>query len=146
MEEIDKRYQTLLILWFAMLMNIGILFLIAFVAAPDRNSSPSSLLTLAVAGLGAFLVLISFVVKRKFFARAVDQQDLGLVQKGLIVALAICEVSAIIGLIERFVIGNRDYFLLFLLAAAGIALHFPKRDDLRSACYRVTSGGQPKFE
>lgn len=140
MEEIDKRYQTLLILWFAMLMNIGILFMVAFIAAPDRNdvTGPSSkILTFAFAAVGAFLVVISFAVKRKFFARAVDQQDVSLVQKGLILALAICEVSAMIGLIERFVIGNRDYFVLFLLAAIGIALHFPKRDDLRSANYKT---------
>lgn len=140
MEEIDKRYQTLLILWFAMLMNIGILFMVAFIAAPDRNdvTGPSSkILTFAFAAVGAFLVVISFAVKRKFFARAVDQQDVSLVQKGLILALAICEVSAMIGLLERFVIGNRDYFVLFLLAAIGIALHFPKRDDLRSANYKT---------
>lgn len=141
MEEIDKRYQTLLILWFAMLMNMGLLFLVAFIAAPETNSSPSKMLTLALAALATFLVGISFAVKRKFFARSVDRQDVSLVQKGLIVAWAICELSAMIGLLERFVIGNWDYFVLFLLAAIGIALHFPKRGDLRSATYKTPSGG-----
>lgn len=139
--EIGKRHQTLLILWFAMLMNIGILFLVAFIAAPQTNGSASKLLTFALAALATFLVGISFAVKRKFLARSVEQQDLSLVQKGLVVAWAICEVSAMIGLLERFLIGNRDYFVLFLLAAIGIALHFPRRDDLLAANYRTPSGG-----
>ena len=139
--EIRKRHQTLLILWFAMLINIGVLFLVAFIAAPETNGSPSKLLTLVLAAVATFLVGISFAVKRKFFARSVDRQDISLVQKGLVLAWAICEVSAMIGLLERFLIGNRDYFVLFLLAAIGIALHFPRLDDLRSANYKSLSGG-----
>jgi len=137
--EIGKRHQTLLILWFAMLMNIGVLFLVAFIAAPAKNSSDGNLITFAVAGLAAFLVLISFAVKRKFLERSVNRQDTSLVQKGLIVAWAICEVSAMIGLLERFLIGNWDYFVLFLLAAIGIALHFPRRDELLAANYKTPS-------
>ncbi len=124
-----------------MLMNMGILFLVAFIAAPEVNGSASKLLTLVLAAVATFLVGISFAVKRKFFERSVDRQDMSLVQKGLVVAWAICEVGAMIGLLERFLIGNRDYFVLFLLAAIGIALHFPRRDDLRSANYKTPLGG-----
>lgn len=126
-----------------MLMNMGILFLVAFIAAPATNGSPSKLITFALAGLAVFLVGISFAVKRKFLERSVDRQDTGLVQKGLILAWAICEVSAMIGLLERFLIGNWDYFVLFLLAAIGIALHFPRRDDLLAASYKTTSQAEP---
>ncbi|HWN11428.1 MAG TPA: hypothetical protein VNO50_19525 [Pyrinomonadaceae bacterium] len=139
--ETAKRHQTLMILWFAMLMNMGILFLVAFIAAPDTNGSPSKLLTFVLAAVATFLVGISFAVKRKFFEQSVNRQDMSLVQKGLVVAWAICEVCAMIGLLERFLIGNRDYFVLFLLGAIGIALHFPRRDDLRSANYKTPSGG-----
>jgi len=142
--DIGKRQQTLMVLWFAMLMNMGILFVVAFIAAPEARSeadSASSFLTFALAALGTFLVVISFAVKRKFLQRSVDRQDVSLVQKGLVVAWAICEVSALIGLLERFLIGNRDYFVLFLLAAVGIALHFPRPDYLKSASYKTTSTG-----
>jgi hypothetical protein len=50
-----------------------------------------------------------------------------------------CEVSALLGLLEHFIIGNREYYLLFLLAAAGTALHFPRRSHLASASYRNTA-------
>lgn len=142
--EIGRRQQTLLVLWLAMLMNMGLLFLVAFIAGPEISSettSTSSLVTFALAALGTFLVVISFAVKRKFLERSVDRQDVGLVQKGLVVAWAICEVSALIGLLERFLIGNRDYFLLFIIAAIGIALHFPRPDYLRSASYKTPSSG-----
>jgi len=137
--ETGRRHQTLLILWCAMLMNMGILFLVAFIAAPETNNSASKVLTLVLAAVAVFLVGISFAVKRKFIERSVDRQDTSLVQKGLILAWAICEVSAMIGLLERFLIGNWDYFVLFLLAAIGIALHFPRRDDLLAASYKTTS-------
>ena len=137
--DIGRRHQTLLILWFAMLMNIGILFLVAFIAAPAANNSASKVLTLVFAALATFLVGISFAVKRKFLEKSVDWQDMSLVQKGLIVAWAICELSAMLGLLERFLIGNWDYFVLFLLAAIGIALHFPRRNDLLAANYKTPS-------
>lgn len=142
--DIGKRQQTLMVLWFAMLMNMGLLFVVAFIAAPEARSeanSTSSFLTFALAALGTFLVVISFAVKRKFLQRSVDRQDVSLVQKGLVIAWAICEVSALIGLLERFLIGNRDYFILFLLAAVGIALHFPRPDYLKSASYKTPSTG-----
>ncbi len=141
---LDKRYQTLVVLWCAQLMSIGLFFLVALIAAPEVNnetSSAATLITLALAALGAFLVVTSFVVKRKLLERSVAQQDISLVQKGLVVALALCEVCALIGLLERFVIGNRDYYLLFVIAAIGIALHFPRREHLTSASFKTTSSG-----
>lgn len=143
--DLDKRYQTLMVLWGAQLMSIGLFFLIAVFAAPvvnrESSSSPTSLITYVLAALGAFLVVISFVVKRKLLERSVDQQDVNLVQKGFIIAWAMCEVCALIGLIERFMLGNWDYFLLFVIAAHGIALQFPRREHLKSASFETTSSG-----
>ena len=144
--DIGKRHQTLLVLWFAMLMNMGILFLVAFIVAPDLSQESSrsgtTLTTAVLAALGGFLVVISFAVKRKLLERSVDRQDISLVQKGYVLAWAICEVSALIGLLERFLIGNRDYYALFLLAAIGIALHFPRAEALRSANFKTPPSGE----
>lgn len=137
---LDKRYQTLLVLWFALLMNIGVFFLISIFAAPEIGEAPanpaSRLLILVFTAVGTFLVLISFVVKKKLLESAVEKQDVNLVQKGLIVACALCEVSAILGLIERFISDSRQYYALFLLAAAGTALHFPRRSQLEAASFK----------
>jgi len=65
---LDKRYQTLVILWFALLMSIGMYFLFSvFVAPMVRNESrnPTSFLfVVALTALGTFLVIASFAVKR----------------------------------------------------------------------------------
>lgn len=136
----DKRYQTLVILWFALLMSIVMYFIFSLVAAPKMNAEvgnpPSSLLIVALAALGTFFVILSFVVKRKFLERSVDQQDTSLVQKGLVLACALCEACALLGLIQWFVIRNREYYLLFLIAAAGTASHFPRRSQLEAASFK----------
>jgi len=137
---LDKRYQTLVVLWFALLMSIGMYFLFSMLVAPrvtnEPRNPPSSLLIVALTALGTFLVIASFAVKRKLLERSVEKQDVSLVQKGLVIACAMCEVCALLGLLEHFIIGNREYYFLFLLAAAGTALHFPRRSQLESASYR----------
>ena len=137
---LDKRYQTLVVLWFALLMSIGMYFLFSvFVISPVSNeprNPPRSLLIVGLTALGTFLVIVSFAVKAKLFERSVERQDVSLVQKGLVIACAMCEVSALLGLLEHYIIGNREYYLLFLVAAAGVAFHFPRRSQLEAASYK----------
>jgi hypothetical protein len=143
--DIGKRQQTLLVLWLAMLMNMGVLFAVAFIAAPEVSKetagSPNTVITSVLGALCAFIVVISFAVKSKFLQRSVVKQDVTIVQKGFIIAWAMCEVSALIGLVERFVIGNNDYYILFLLAVIGIALHFPRAENLKSASFKSSPTG-----
>jgi len=138
---LDKRYQTLVVLWFALLMSIGVYFLFSVFVSPAVSNEPGnsqrSLLIVVLTALGTFLVIVSFSVKGKLFERAVERQDVSLVQKGLVIACAMCEVSALLGLLEHFVVGNREYYLLFLLAAAGTAFHFPRRLQLEAASYKT---------
>jgi NADH:ubiquinone oxidoreductase subunit 2 (subunit N) len=137
--DLDKRYQTLVVLWFALLLSVGMYFLFLTFAAPTIQTEPanrSSLLIVVLTALGVFLVIASFAVKQKLLKRSVENQDVGLVQKALVIACAMCEVSALLGFVERLVIGNREYYWLFLFAAGGIALHFPRRSQLESAKYK----------
>ena len=139
---LDKRYQTLIVLWAAQLMGIGMFFLVTVLAAPELGNqtgsgSGRSILIVVITALATFLVILSFAVKNKLLERAVENQDVNLVQKGLLIACAMCEVSALLGLIDRFVIGDSTYYLLFLLAAAGIAFHFPRRSQLEAASYKT---------
>jgi NADH:ubiquinone oxidoreductase subunit 2 (subunit N) len=137
---LDKRYQTLVVLWFALLMSIGMYFLFSvFVLSPISNEArnpPRSLLIVVLTALGTFLVIVSFAVKAKLFELSVERQDVSLVQKGLIIACAMCEVSALLGLLEHYIIANREYYLLFLVAAAGTIFHFPRRSQLEAASYK----------
>ncbi len=137
---LDKRYQTLVILWAALLLSIGSFFLFSVFIAPEIGNEPrnppSSLLIVALTALGVFLVIVSFAVKQKLLARSVEKQDVNLVQQALVIACALCEASALLGLLEHFIVGNRQYYWLFLFAAAGTAFHFPRRSQLESASYK----------
>ena len=140
--DLNKRYQTMLTLWFALLMSVVMYFVFVQIAAPafaNAENPPNSRLIVVINALGAAFVLASFVVKRKLLEQSVEKQDVGMVQKAMIVALALCEVSALLGLLERFVLGNRQYYLLVLLAAAGDLFHFPRRSQLEAASYKNTN-------
>jgi NADH:ubiquinone oxidoreductase subunit 2 (subunit N) len=140
--DLNKRYQTMLVLWFALLMSVVMYFVFLQVAAPaiaNAENPPNSRLVVVITALGAVFVLVSFVVKRKLLERSVEKQDVSLVQKALVFACALCEVSALLGLLERFVFGNREYYLLFLFAAAGVLFHFPRRSQLEAASHQSTN-------
>ncbi len=143
--DLNKRYPTMLVLWCALLMSVGLYFVFPFLAAPPLNTvqrtQAQSIIILSLTIMGAIMVALSFLVKNRFIERAIDKQDVTLVQKGMIVACAMSEVSALLGLIERLVFGYRGYYLLFLFAAAGIVLHFPRRSHLEAASFR--SGNRP---
>ena len=136
---LDARYRTMLILWFALFMNIGVFFVFAVFMTRDAGAArgnATDYLSVVLLALGTFSVVASFVVKKIFLTRSVDRQDLGLVQQGLIFACAMCEVSALLGLIGLLLTGNREYYILFLIAAGGEAAHFPRRDQLLAASYK----------
>jgi hypothetical protein len=135
--DLDKRYQTLLILWLSLLMSVVMYFVFTLLAPPGAYSPPNrTLFIFGLTALGTLLVIVSFVVKARLLERSVEQQDIGLVHKAIIVACAICEVSVLLGVLEFFLIGSREYYLLLLLGAAGIALHFPRRSQLEAASYK----------
>lgn len=139
--DIDKRLQTMRVLWFALLMSIASFFVFAQFLAPQNSPEPgkatSMVPLLALTAVGIVLVLVSFVVKRGFLRRSVEKQDVALVQQGLVVACAICEVSALLGLVDRFLIGSREFYVLFVIAAMGELLHFPRREHLLAASPKI---------
>jgi len=137
--DLDKRYQTLVILWFGLLMSVAMYFLVSLIAPAINDqpgNPPNSTLVIALMVVGFLVVILSFPVKNKLLNRSVEKQDVSLVQKSLVIACAMCEVSAVIGLMERFLIGYRYYYFLFLFSAVGIALHFPRRTQLQNAGYQ----------
>jgi hypothetical protein len=140
--EIDliKRYQTMIVLWFALLMSVVMYFVYTLLVTPnvnkDLDDSLRSLLIFGLTALGTFLVVMSFVLKNKLLRRSVERQDAFLVQKAMVFACAICEATALLGLLEFFIVGNRESYWLLALAAGGIALHFPRRSQLEAASYQ----------
>lgn len=134
--KIDTRLRTMRTLWFALFLSVG-LYLGFTVFAMEPASEPGNrLLSFIFAAVATFIVILSFPIRQKLLQRSVDQQNTMLVQQAFVVAWAMCEVSAILGIVEYMVVGSRDYLVLFLLAAVGMLLHFPKRQHLLDASYK----------
>jgi divalent metal cation (Fe/Co/Zn/Cd) transporter len=141
--DLDKRYQTILTLWAGLLMSVVMYFIFMQFIVPDfgpRTEPPNQVLIIVMIGVSALFVLASFFVKARLLQRSVESQDLGLVQKAVIIACAMCEVSAVLGMIAGWIFSSRISYLLFLMAGAAVVLHFPRRSQLEAASYKRSSG------
>lgn len=132
---IDTRLRIIRTLWFALLVSIGLYYaLILFLGPPFASPNRSLSITLAAAGL--MFVLISMLLKQRYLKQSVDQQSIAQVQVAYVLACALCEVPALLGLLDFFVAGNRRFFVLFIIAAGGMLLNFPRRQHVLDACYQ----------
>jgi hypothetical protein len=132
---IRGRYQALLILWVAQMLALAVFFLLALLVF-QRNESGDSTLLWILAGVSVLLVAVSFAIKQKLFAQAVEKQSAALVQQGQIVAIALCEAAGLFGLLSRAITGTPYFYLPFAVAALGMLLHFPRREALMAASFK----------
>ena len=128
--------RTLRILWFALFLSVGMYYVFTLFAGRPPDLRPNNTMSMALIGVGVSVVLVSFLLKSKLLARAIDQQQLPLVQQAYIVALALCEVPALLGMLEFFTTANTNYYVLMIIAAIGQLLHFPRREHVENAAYK----------
>ena len=138
------QYQTLLVVWGALLMSQVLFVVLLFVTKPNlfrfdfsqNPLEPSSAMILGFAVAAVTCVVISFAFKRRLFERGVEEQNPAQVQSGLIIALALCEASSLFGLVLAFAFDYPYFFLWFALGIIGMILHFPRQTDLLAAGYK----------
>ena len=131
---LDLRYRTLLILWFAISMSV-FLFLVFTCLSPVEPVENRSL-TLALNSLGLVPVALSFLLKQKLLNRSVESQQVDLVQKAYVLSFALCESAALLGLLNHFLTGSSYYYFAFAIAGLGMLLHFPQKKHLLAASYK----------
>ena len=131
----EMQHRTLLILWSAFLMTIVMYVFLTFVM-PQPDTAANRTLTVVFSAISVLLVGLSFVIKKKFFARAAAEQQVSFVTTGFILAMALCEVGGLLGLVDFMVAHDRYFYLLMAISFIGIALHFPKRQDLEAASFK----------
>ena len=134
--KIEPRVRTLRTLWIAMLFSVLLYYGLTLFVGPLENTTPNSALTLGLVGIAILTTLISVPLKAKLLARSVEQQQVGLVQQAYIVAWAMTEVAALLGLVDFFLTGDRYYYVLFLISAVGHLLHIPRRQHVSDACFK----------
>ena len=127
-------------LWLAMLLSIAGYFAFTLFVGRTASREPNPTLSLILLGVAVAAALISFPLKSKLLNRAVEQQQVQLVQQAYIVAWAVNEVGALSGLLDFFTTGDRYYYVLFIIAAIAQLLHFPNREHVQNA-----AGKRPVF-
>lgn len=142
--DLTKTYQTLLIIWAAMLFSQFLFLLVLFMVKRElfnfdlsqslAGREPAMTIALAIAGIVTFAV--SFIWRAKFIKRSIVEQKPGWVQSGMLVGIALSEATTLFGLMTAFLYDYPYFFLFIGLGILGILLHFPKRDDLMAASFK----------
>ena len=129
--DLDARYRTLLILWFAICMSVLMFMVVIYLSPVVVAENPK--LTLALNSLGLLPVALSFLLKQRALAKSVATQRLDLVQSAYVLSFALCESSALLGLVDHFTTGSRYSYFAFVIAGIGLLLHFPQKQNLVNA-------------
>jgi hypothetical protein len=124
------------VMWIALVLNIGFFFGLTLFAKRPEDVQPNNMLSLILIVIAASTMLVSFLVKSNLLAKAMDQGQVPLVQQAYVVAWAITEVGGLLGLLDYFITADRYYYVLFLIAACGQLLHFPRSEHVVNASFR----------
>jgi hypothetical protein len=143
---IKVQYQTLVVIWFALLMSQVLFLLFIWFSKPElittRYLSASSLrevlgtqplITIVFAGSALIFFLLSQVIARQHMRRAVRDRDASCIQTGLVIGCALSEISSILGVILALLFGYPYFYLWIALGALGILMNFPRRSNLDAA-------------
>ena len=130
---VDLRLRSMRTMWIALILSLGGYFVLTrFVPRPE-NVEPNSMLSIALAVATAVTTLASFLIKSKLLAPAIDQGQVQQVQQAYVVAWALTEAGALLGVVDYFLTSDRYYFMFFLIAAFGQLLHFPRSEHVINA-------------
>jgi hypothetical protein len=132
-ENFELKFRSIRTLWITMFLSIGGYFVFTLIVGRSEGNTPNDMLFLVFAGIAVSTTLISFPLKSALLKRAIDQQQPPLVQQAYIVAWALTEVAALLGVVAFFLNTNRYYYVLFIIGAVGMLLHYPRREQVINA-------------
>jgi len=133
---IELRLRTMRMVWISMFFSLGGFVVITILQKRSEDITPNPTLSLIFLLAGVSTTLISFLIRSKLLSRAVDQQQVALVQQAYIVGWAVNEVTALLGVIDFFVTGHRHYYILLIISALGLLLQFPRREPVTNAAFK----------
>lgn len=137
-EDFQSRFRTTGIIWFAMLVSIGLYALM--VEAFERGWIGDRVVTSVPHADRIHILLLAFAVMSFFLAGALKtmvlrsrpasvEQAAGKLQQATIMAMAVSESIVLMGLVEYFLIRRYGSFYLFVaLGCLSFILHAPKAD------------------
>jgi hypothetical protein len=123
-------------------MSVGSIFVITPILQPPPAEQSAMTLTMVFAAISAIFFLLSFVLKGRLLAQSVREQRPELVQSAMILAVALCEPIALLGMMAYLTTGTRYYYIFFIVSVIGILLHMPRRNQLLAASYEGQGSGR----
>lgn len=123
------RYRGLVIIWAAILVTIFIFISLTWLVKVAYQPGNDALRFQLFDVLGGATFALSFVVKYLLLRRARATRRADVVTTAYVLAFALCELTAIFGLLN-YLLSGVPIFLLFALALIGLLLHFPRRAAL----------------
>jgi hypothetical protein len=136
--KVDARLRIIRIIWFAIFVSVGLYYLLTLLTGQPQVN-PNGILSIALVAIGMVFVSISLALKQKYLRQSVDKQSAGVVQNGYVLAFALCEVPALLAMVDFFVTGNRYYYVLIVISAGGQLLNFPRRKHVLDASFKGLS-------
>lgn len=145
---IKVEYKSLVVIWLALLLSQVLFLVMIYTMEPslftiDWTKPPlgeQPLITLAFIVSAIVFFVLSFVMRRQYARRAVEDHDAGCVQTGLVLGCVLSEIPSLFGVLLAFIWNYQFFFLWIALGAIGILFHFPRRGNLDAALY---GPGQP---
>lgn len=133
---VELRIRTLRTLWIALVLTVVGYYVFTLFTGRLRDITPNPTMSLVLLAIGVLITLISFPIKSKLLGSAIQQQQVALVQQAYIVTWALTEVPALLGMLDFYLTGHRQYYLLLIIAALGQLLHFPRREHVINASFK----------
>lgn len=132
-QNVELRIRTMRTLWIALLASNVMYYVFTLFAGRSEHAESNPTLSLILIGIAVTSALISFPVKNALLGRAIQQQQVPMVQQAYVTAWAISEVAALLGMVDFFVTGNRYFFALLIVSACAQLIHFPRREHVINA-------------
>jgi len=126
----EARRRGLLLIWGAQAFSLVLLFVLTYVVRPEANADGNHTVAWALGAVGFMSFLLSFLIKRKLMSQAVAEHRPDLGTTAHVIAFALCEMTAILGFVAYLITGLSYTLHSFIIAAAGLLLHFPTRGAL----------------
>lgn len=126
----EARRRGLLLIWGAQVASLLLLFALTYVVRPAASTGGNHTLAWALGAAGFMTFIASFLVRRTLLARAAAERRIDLGTTAYVLAFAMCEMTAILGFVAYLVTGLSYALHSFIIAAAGMLLHFPVRGAL----------------
>lgn len=140
---ITVQYQSLVVIWFALLMSQILFFILAWfikpglarfdASAPFLTNKPA--ITVVFCASAIVFFGLGLILSRQHNTRALRDRDATCLQTGLTIGCALSEIPSILGLILALAFDYPFYYLWIALGAFGVLLHFPRKRNLDAANY-----------